>query len=112
MRNKIDKEHTAASVSQTSMTFFLSHLSLSAPANMLISTYGVYEHIDNSAVCSADPVFAYSHNVSANDVISLTSCDRDCVLHSMPKVFSSRIISFFLIMSAGSKLYRGDNVIF
>ena len=47
---------TAAKLSQISMIAFLFHLSLTAPAKMLIKTYGAYEHTVSSEVVSAEPL--------------------------------------------------------
>ena len=48
--------HSAALRSHASIVRRLSQRSLSAPANMLITTYGAYEHIDSIAVSSAEPL--------------------------------------------------------
>ena len=79
------------------IVFFLSNLSVSAPANILISTYGAYEHMVSAAVLKEDPVFSYSHKVSANVVMLLPSWDTLCVLHKIRKSFNGFNLCFLFI---------------
>ena len=50
----------------------------------------------SSAVCSADPVFWYSHRVRAKPVMALPSWERDWVAHRIRKVFSSEMVCFIV----------------
>ena len=53
----------------------------------------------SAAVPREEPVFSYSHNVSANPVMLLPSCDILCVLQSIKKSLNSNNSFFFNFIS-------------